>query len=100
MAAAGSGRSTILRSPASGRRSCGRSGRSVVAVGTRGDELVPTVWVLEPESAWIAETVSVEPGVRLTDVALIGDRLLVVGSAPAADGTPAAAAWTRSDPAP
>jgi hypothetical protein len=75
-------------------------GSRVVAAGFRSDEtFIPTVWTLEPGSPWVAETVSVEPGVRLTDVALIGDRLLVVGSAQGADETPAAAAWMRSDPA-
>ena len=71
-----------------------------IAIGSRSEgALVPTVWILDPGAAWTAETVSLEPGARLTDVALIGGAPLVVGTMPAGDGTTHGAAWRQGEPA-
>ena len=70
-------------------------GPDVVAVGLRdGDERVPTAWLLDG-TTWTAETITATPDARPADVVASADALIVVGSAPNAEGTPSAAAWRR-----
>ena len=70
-------------------------GPDVVAVGLRdGDERIPTAWLLDG-TTWTAETITATPDARPADVVASADALIVVGSAPTAEGTPSAAAWRR-----
>jgi hypothetical protein len=72
------------------------SGPHVVAVGSRdGDERIPTAWLLD-EGTWTAETIPAVPGAVPADAAWFGEDLIVVGTAPGADGLPGGAAWKRS----